>query len=133
MPLSEWEQLFALSDRHGFVIASDECYSEIYFRDEPPLGGLEAARAARPHRLPPADRIHQPVQAQQRARHAIGLRGRRRGADEAVPAVPHLPRQRDERPVQAASIAAWNDEAHVVGQPRAVPRKFAQVTPLLAA
>jgi DNA-binding transcriptional MocR family regulator len=43
MPLSEWEKLFALSDRHGFVIASDECYSEIYFRDEPPLGGLEAA------------------------------------------------------------------------------------------
>ncbi|MGE5330663.1 MAG: aminotransferase class I/II-fold pyridoxal phosphate-dependent enzyme, partial [Nitrospirota bacterium] len=43
MPLAEWEKLFALSDRHGFVIASDECYSEIYFRDEPPLGGLEAA------------------------------------------------------------------------------------------
>lgn len=35
MPLAEWEKLFALSDRHGFVIASDECYSEIYFRDEP--------------------------------------------------------------------------------------------------
>src|SRR5690606_21566694 len=46
MPLTEWEKLFALSDRYGFVIASDECYSEIYFRDEPPLGGLEAA-----HRL----------------------------------------------------------------------------------
>ncbi|MCB1997467.1 MAG: aminotransferase class I/II-fold pyridoxal phosphate-dependent enzyme, partial [Rhodoferax sp.] len=43
MPLSEWAELFALSDRHGFVIASDECYSEIYFGDEPPLGGLEAA------------------------------------------------------------------------------------------
>ncbi|HYF43298.1 MAG TPA: aminotransferase class I/II-fold pyridoxal phosphate-dependent enzyme, partial [Ramlibacter sp.] len=43
MPLSEWQRLFELSDRHGFVIASDECYSEIYFRDEPPLGGLEAA------------------------------------------------------------------------------------------
>ncbi len=43
MPLSEWEKLFALSDRYGFVIASDECYSEIYFRDEPPLGGLEAS------------------------------------------------------------------------------------------
>jgi N-succinyldiaminopimelate aminotransferase len=43
MPLDEWDKLFALSDRHGFVIASDECYSEIYFRDEPPLGGLEAA------------------------------------------------------------------------------------------
>lgn len=43
MPLAEWEKLFALSDRHGFVIASDECYSEIYFQGEPPLGGLEAA------------------------------------------------------------------------------------------
>ena len=43
MPLDEWEKLFALSEKHGFVIASDECYSEIYFRDEPPLGGLEAA------------------------------------------------------------------------------------------
>src|SRR5206468_10065452 len=43
MPLDEWRKLFALQDRHGFIIASDECYSEIYFRDEPPLGGLEAA------------------------------------------------------------------------------------------
>jgi len=45
MPLAEWQRLFELSDRHGFVIASDECYSEIYFRDEPPLGSLEAAAA----------------------------------------------------------------------------------------
>jgi N-succinyldiaminopimelate aminotransferase len=43
MPLAEWQKLFELSARHGFVIASDECYSEIYFRDEPPLGGLQAA------------------------------------------------------------------------------------------
>ncbi len=43
-PLAEWQQLFELSDRHGFVIASDECYSEIYFRDEPPLGALQAAQ-----------------------------------------------------------------------------------------
>jgi N-succinyldiaminopimelate aminotransferase len=34
MPLGEWEKLFALSDKHGFVIASDECYSEIYFQEE---------------------------------------------------------------------------------------------------
>ena len=33
MPLEEWQKLFELSDRHGFVIASDECYSEIYFGD----------------------------------------------------------------------------------------------------
>ena len=43
MPLSEWKKLFELSDQHGFVIASDECYSEIYFGDKPPLGGLQAA------------------------------------------------------------------------------------------
>ncbi|MFO0490569.1 MAG: aminotransferase class I/II-fold pyridoxal phosphate-dependent enzyme, partial [Curvibacter sp.] len=43
MPLDEWENLFELSERYGFVIASDECYSEIYFREQPPLGGLEAA------------------------------------------------------------------------------------------
>ena len=43
MPMADWEKLFELSRRYGFVIASDECYSEIYFRDEPPLGGLEAA------------------------------------------------------------------------------------------
>jgi N-succinyldiaminopimelate aminotransferase len=42
MPLDDWKQLFERSDRHGFVIASDECYSEIYF-NRPPLGALEAA------------------------------------------------------------------------------------------
>src|SRR5919108_2774885 len=40
--LGEWRRLFELADRHGFIIASDECYSEIYF-DRPPLGALEAA------------------------------------------------------------------------------------------
>jgi N-succinyldiaminopimelate aminotransferase len=61
MPLDEWRKLFALQDRYGFVIASDECYSEIYFRDEPPLGGLEArpgwdARTSRGWWLSPACR-----------------------------------------------------------------------------
>jgi N-succinyldiaminopimelate aminotransferase len=46
LTLDEWRALFALSDRHGFTIASDECYSEIYFDEErPPLGGLAAAQA----------------------------------------------------------------------------------------
>src|SRR4051794_13396877 len=44
MNIDEWKRLFALSDRHGFVIASDECYSEIYFdASRPPLGSLQAA------------------------------------------------------------------------------------------
>src|SRR4249920_519292 len=42
MSLEDWKRLFELSERHGFVIASDECYSEIYF-ERPPLGALEAA------------------------------------------------------------------------------------------
>ncbi|MGE5131252.1 MAG: aminotransferase class I/II-fold pyridoxal phosphate-dependent enzyme, partial [Sphingomonadaceae bacterium] len=45
MRLEDWRTLFALADRHGFVIASDECYSELYFDEaQPPLGGLQAAR-----------------------------------------------------------------------------------------
>src|SRR6185295_17108817 len=40
--LEDWKRIFELSDRHGFVIASDECYSEIYF-DQPPMGALQAA------------------------------------------------------------------------------------------
>src|SRR5262249_62092987 len=40
--LEDWKRVFELSDRHGFVIASDECYSEIYF-DRAPIGALEAA------------------------------------------------------------------------------------------
>ncbi|HET9663820.1 MAG TPA: aminotransferase class I/II-fold pyridoxal phosphate-dependent enzyme, partial [Burkholderiales bacterium] len=45
MSLEEWKALFDLSDRYGFVIAADECYSEIYFDEaRPSLGALEAAR-----------------------------------------------------------------------------------------
>ena len=61
----------------------DECYSEIYFRDEPPLGGLEAAAQAGPRRFPQPGGLHQPVQAQQRAGHAQRLRRRRRGASSS--------------------------------------------------
>ena len=44
LDLDGWRMLFDLSDRHGFVIASDECYSEVYFDEErPPLGALAAA------------------------------------------------------------------------------------------
>ena len=45
LDLEAWRTLFEYADRYGFVIASDECYSEIY-PDEarPPLGALEAAQ-----------------------------------------------------------------------------------------
>jgi N-succinyldiaminopimelate aminotransferase len=96
MPLAEWEKLFALSDRHGFVIASDECYSEIYFRDEPPLGGLEAAA-----RLGRRDfRNLVAFTSLSKRSNVPGLRSGFVAGDAALMkqflAVPHLPRQRHE-------------------------------------
>ena len=44
MEPDDYSQLLALADRHDFVIASDECYSEIYFaEDHPPAGLLQVA------------------------------------------------------------------------------------------
>ena len=52
MTLDEWRELFELSDRHGFVIASDECYTEIYFdAGEPAARRARGRRAARPQGL----------------------------------------------------------------------------------
>jgi N-succinyldiaminopimelate aminotransferase len=132
MPLSEWEQLFALSDRHGFVIASDECYSEIYFRDEAPLGGLEAAvKLGRPD----FRRLIAFTSLSKRS----NVPGMRAGfvAGDAALIKPFLLYRTYHGSamsgiVQAASIAAWNDEAHVVANRELYRAKFAQVTPILS-
>ena len=132
MPLDEWRRLFALSDRHGFVIASDECYSEIYFRDEPPLGGLEAAQ-----RLGRLDFRQLLVFTSLSKRSNVpGMRSGFCAGDAALVRQFLLYRTYHgsamSSVVQQASIAAWNDEQHVQ-QNRALYRaKFAQVTPLLA-
>ena len=123
MPLSEWQKLWALSDRHGFVIASDECYSEIYFRDEPPLGGLEAAAAPGPGRLQKSCGFHQPVQAQQRAGTAQRLCGRRRRADESLFALPHLPRQCHEPGGAKREYRCLERRGPRGGEPGLVPRE----------
>lgn len=131
MPLSEWEELFALSDRHGFVIASDECYSEIYFRDEAPLGGLEAAL-----KLGRTDfrRLVMFTSLSKRS----NVPGMRSGfvAGDAALIKPFLLYRTYHGSamsgvVQQASIAAWNDEAHVAANRELYRRKFAAVTPLL--
>ena len=127
MPIDEWRKLFALSDQHGFVIASDECYSEIYFPRRATGSALwiagGAIQAGRKRLREPHLASRQPVQAQQRARAAQRLRGRQCRADQGLFAVPHLPWQRHEpHRWQAASIAAWGDEQHVV-ENRALYRK----------
>jgi N-succinyldiaminopimelate aminotransferase len=132
MPLSEWEQLFALSDRHGFVIASDECYSEIYFRDDAPLGGLEAAA-----KLGRSDfRRLMAFTSLSKRSNVPGMRSGFVAGDAALIKPFLLYRTYHGSAmsglVQAASIAAWNDETHVQENRALYRAKFAQVTPILA-
>ena len=131
MPLDEWAKLFALQDRHGFVIASDECYSEIYFRDEPPLGGLEAAA-----KLGRTDfRKLVAFTSLSKRSNVPGMRSGFVAGDAQLLRQFLLYRTYHGSAmspvVQAASIAAWNDEAHVVANREQYRRKFAEVTPLL--
>ena len=132
MPLSEWQKLFALSDQHGFVIASDECYSEIYFREEAPLSGLEAA-----HQLGRTDfkRLIAFTSLSKRS-NVPGLRSGFVAGDAAIIQQFLLYRTYHGSAmspvVQAASVAAWGDEAHVVDNRNQYRTKFAQITPELA-
>jgi N-succinyldiaminopimelate aminotransferase len=132
MPVQEWEKLFALSDKYGFVIASDECYSEIYFRDEPPLGGLEAAA-----QLGRTDFKNLLAFTSLSKRSNVpGMRSGFCAGDAALVKQFLLYRTYHgsamSTVVQAASCAAWNDEQHVVDNRTLYREKFAQVTPMLA-
>ncbi len=131
MPLDEWRKLFALSDRYGFVIASDECYSEIYFRDEPPLGGLEAA--ARSGRADFKNLIA--LTSLSKRSNVPGLRSGFVAGDALI--IKNFLLYRTYHgsamsgAVAAASMAAWSDERHVVDNRAMYRAKFAAVTPLL--
>ena len=132
MPMSDWEKLFALSDQYGFVIASDECYSEIYFREEAPLGGLEAAA-----KLGRTDFKNLVAFTSLSKRSNVpGMRSGFVAGDAHI--LKHFLLYRTYHGsamsgmVQAASVAAWDDEAHVVANREQYRQKFAAVTPLLA-
>ncbi len=132
MPLAEWQLLFELSDRHGFVIASDECYSEIYFGRDAPLGSLQAA-----HALGRSDFKNLVMFTSLSKRSNVpGLRSGFVAGDTRLIKAFLLYRTYHGSAmggmVQRASIAAWNDEAHVVANRELYRTKFAQVTPVLA-
>ena len=132
MPLAEWRKLFELSDRHGFVIASDECYSEIYFRDEPPLGGMEAAA-----RLGRADfRNLVSFTSLSKRSNVPGMRSGFVAGDARVLKQFLLYRTYHGSAmspvVQQASIAAWSDEQHVIENRALYRAKFAQIMPMLS-
>jgi N-succinyldiaminopimelate aminotransferase len=131
LSLADWKELFDLSDRYGFIIAADECYSEIYFKAEAPLGSLEAA-----HKLGRTgfERLITFSSLSKRS-NVPGMRSGFVAGDAAVLKRFLLYRTycggAMSPPVQAASIAAWNDEAHVEENRAKYITKFNQVTPLL--
>jgi N-succinyldiaminopimelate aminotransferase len=132
MGLEDWQRLFELSDRHGFVIASDECYSEIYF-DRAPLGALEAA-----FQLKRNDYRRLVVFSSLSKRsNAPGMRSGFVAGDAALLEKFRLYRTYHgsamSLAVQKASIAAWNDEEHVRENRRLYAEKFDAVLPVLKA
>jgi N-succinyldiaminopimelate aminotransferase len=131
MPLEEWKTLFEMSDRYGFVIASDECYSEIYFGEDKPLGALQAAQL-----LGRSDyRNLIAFSSLSKRSNVPGMRSGFVAGDAEVIAKFTLYRTYHgsamNPAIQAASIAAWNDEAHVAENRRLYVEKFARVIEIL--
>jgi len=134
MTLDNWRELFALSDRHGFVIAADECYSEVYFDEaRPPLGSLAAATALGREGYP---RLVAFGSLSKRS-NAPGLRSGYVAGDARLVKAFLLYRTYHgssmSPAVAAASIAAWRDEAHVRSNRAEYARKFAELAPRVAA
>ena len=132
MKLSECQTLFELSDRYGFVIASDECYSEIYLDEtRPPLGGLQAAV-----QLGRTDfRNLISFSSLSKRSNVPGMRSGFVAGDATLMAKFLLYRTYHGSAlspvVSAGSIAAWKDEAHVIDNRRQYQAKFDAVLPIL--
>ena len=126
----DWAQLFELQDKYGFIIASDECYAEIYFDGQKPIGCLQAAAELGRS----FDNIIMFTSLSKRS-NAPGLRSGFVAGDEKLLKPFLLYRTYHgsamSLPVQRASIAAWNDEAHVEANRCAYQQKFDRVVPIL--
>jgi len=131
MSLDQWKKIFELSDLYGFVIAADECYSEIYFNEAiKPLGALEAAQKLG------RDYSRLVVFSSLSKRSNVpGMRSGFVAGDANILEQFLLYRTYHgcamSPAVQAASIAAWNDEVHVIENRRLYAEKFKTVTPML--
>ncbi len=131
LSLAEWREIFVLADRHGFIVASDECYSEIYFDEAaPPLGALQAAaQLGRGF-----ERLVMFSSLSKRS-NVPGMRSGFVAGDAAVLKAFLLYRTYHggamNPAIQEASVAAWNDEYHVRENRRKYAEKFARVTPIV--
>jgi N-succinyldiaminopimelate aminotransferase len=133
MTLDEWRELFALSDRYGFVVASDECYSEIYFdENNPPLGALDAANRLGRTGFPRLVVFN----SLSKRSNVPGLRSGFVAGNAAILEKFLLYRTYHGSAMnpaaQAASAAAWNDEAHVIENRRLYAQKFADAMAILS-
>ena len=131
MSLAQWKEIFELSDRYGFIIAADECYSEIYFDEaQPPLGALQAA-----HQLGRDFSRLVIFSSLSKRSNVPGMRSGFVAGDAKILEKFLLYRTYHgcamSPAVQAASIAAWNDETHVIENRRLYDEKFKAVTPLI--
>lgn len=131
MNLDDWREVFALADRYDFIIASDECYSEIFFNDgAAPLGALQAA-----HRLGRDFRNLVMFSSLSKRSNVPGMRSGFVAGDSAILEKFLLYRTYHgcamNPAIQAASAAAWKDETHVIENRRLYTRKFSEVTPRL--
>jgi N-succinyldiaminopimelate aminotransferase len=130
LTLDEWRVLFAHADKYGCVIASDECYSEIY-DERPPLGALEAAQQLGRDGFPNLVVFN----SLSKRSNAPGLRAGAVAGDARLLERFLLYRTYHgcamSLVVQHASIAAWNDEAHVADNRRQYCEKFDALVPML--
>ena len=130
--LEDWRNLFDLADEYNIVIASDECYSEIYMDGtEAPIGGLEAAS-----RLGRSDYNNLMVFSSLSKRsNAPGLRSGYVSGDADL--IKAFLRYRTyhgsamSTTIQMASVAAWNDEEHVQENRRLYTEKFKSFSAIL--
>lgn len=122
------QQLIELADRHDFVIASDECYSELYPDEAHPPAGLLAAAAAMGR---PDYRRCVVFHSLSKRSNLPGLRSGFVAGDAEIMAgfLRYRTYHGCSMPpaTQAASLAAWKDEAHVRENRALYRQKFAAV------
>jgi N-succinyldiaminopimelate aminotransferase len=128
--LDDWKRLFELQDRHGFVIASDECYSELYYQG-PSVGGLQAAF----HFGRKDYRKLVMFSSLSKRSNVPGMRSGFVAGDAALLKAFLLYRTYHGSAmsvsVQKASLAAWGDEKHVEENRRLYTAKYRAVLPLI--
>ncbi len=124
MSLDDWEFIMRLSDKYGFIIASDECYSELYF-DEAPIGLLQACTAFGRDDFRRCIVFH----SLSKRSNLPGLRSGFVAGDAALlkSYLQYRTYQGCAMPIphQLASIAAWQDEKHVAHNRALYKEKFA--------